>query len=97
MQFIKANKLYIGLVILAVLLWWLYMTFFSGGPQSSTLLTSTEASSPLSQEVLTTLSSLTVIRLDPSIFTDPVFTSLTDYGVQIPPGNVGRRNPFAPI
>ena len=29
--------------------------------------------------------------------TDPVFASLTDFGVTIPPQNAGRRNPFAPV
>jgi hypothetical protein len=96
MQFLKDNKLYIGLVIVAVLGWWLYMTYFAGSASDASLLT-TPQESPLSQDVLTTLSNLTVIRLDPSIFSDPVFTSLTDYGVQIPAENVGRRNPFAPL
>lgn len=96
MQFLKDNKLYISLVVVAVLGWWLYMTYFSGPGTSNTLLETPQVS-PLSQDVLTTLSNLTVIRLDPGIFSDPVFTSLTDYGVQIPPENVGRRNPFAPL
>ncbi len=96
MQFLKDNKLYIGLVVVAVLAWWLYMTYFSGGPADNTLLATPQAS-PLSADVLTTLSSLTVIRLDSSIFSDPIFTSLSDYGVQIPPENAGRRNPFAPL
>jgi hypothetical protein len=61
----------------------------SGGEESGT--------SPLSQEILTTLSQLHTITLDPKLFSDPSFVSLTDFGVTIPPQNAGRRNPFAPV
>ncbi len=94
MQFIKDNKMYIGLIVLAVAGLWMYMTFFSGSSPEATLTSDHE--SPLSQDVLVTLSNLHTITLDASIFSDPLFLSLTDYGVAIPPQNVGRRNPFAP-
>lgn len=96
MQFLKDNKLYIGFVVIAVLAWWLYMTYFPNNSAGDALL-STQVSSPLSPDVLTTLSNLTVLRLDASIFEDPVFTSLTNYGVEIPAERAGRRNPFAPL
>jgi hypothetical protein len=96
MQFLKDNKLYIGLVVVAVLAWWLYMTYFSSGSASNTLL-ETPTASPLSADVLSTLSSLTVIRLDASLFDDPVFKSLTNYGVDLPQQQAGRHNPFAPL
>jgi hypothetical protein len=72
------------------------MTYFSGGGAANTLL-ETPTTSPLSQDVLSTLSSLTVIRLDASLFDDEVFKSLTDYGVDLPTQTAGRRNPFAPL
>ncbi len=97
MQFIKDNKLYIGIVAAVLLAGWAYFTFFSGGGGASPVLTTNSGTSPLSQDVLVTLSSLNTIRLDSSIFKDPVFVSLTDYGVAIPPEESGRRNPFAPI
>jgi len=86
--------MYIIIILIAVIGYWAYNAFLSGG--SDALLT-TQTVSPLSQEILTTLSSLNTIRLDNTIFSDPVFTSLTDYGVTIPPENIGRRNPFAPL
>jgi hypothetical protein len=95
MQFIKDNKMYIIGILLIAGGFWVYMTYFSGG--SDSLFTSSEEASPLSQEVLVALSSLHVIKLDRSIFSDPVFTSLTDFGVAIPPQQAGRRNPFAPL
>ena len=67
------------------------------GAGSSALLTTTEGTSPLSQEILTTLGQLHTIKLDSSVFTDPVFVSLNDFSAVIPPQNAGRRNPFAPV
>ena len=49
----------------------------------------------LGRELLSTLARLKATALDTSIFTDPVFTSLHDFGVEIAPQPVGRRNPFA--
>ena len=80
-----------GVLVLALV----YYGWASAG--NSAVLTSSEGTSPLSQEILTTLGQLRTIRLDPAVFTDPVFTSLTDFGVTIPPQQAGRRNPFAPV
>lgn len=70
-----------------------------GMSSSGPLLTGGEegAASPLSQEILATLSQIHTIDLNPKLFTDPSFVSLTDFGVTIPPQQAGRRNPFAPI
>ena len=67
------------------------------GSGSAPLLSTTAEISPGSEEVLVTLGKLHTIKLDPSLFTDPVFVSLSDFGVTIPPQNAGRRNPFAPL
>jgi hypothetical protein len=95
MGFFKENKKYIGIVALIVLGIWAYMTYF-GGEGSATLSSGAQVS-PLSQDILATLSNLHTIKLDSTIFSDPLFTSLTDYGVEIPPQNAGRPNPFAPL
>lgn len=58
---------------------------------------SQETTSPVSQEILATLGNLRTIKLDNSIFSDPLFISLSDFGVNIPPAAAGRRNPFAPV
>ena len=97
MQFIKDNKMYIAIIAVVLVGGWAYFTFFSGGGGGSSAVLTTDTASPLSQDVLATLSSLHTIKLDNTIFSDPVFTSLTDYGVAIPPESAGRRNPFAPI
>jgi|GEM_PF-522821 hypothetical protein len=47
------------------------------------------------RDLLVTLSRLRSTKLNLSIFSDPVFTSLEDFGVEIASQPVGRRNPFA--
>ncbi|MEI6864155.1 MAG: hypothetical protein WCK46_02180 [Candidatus Adlerbacteria bacterium] len=94
MDFLKKNKMVTGGVILAVLLL-LGMLFFSGNTNTPTLSSSADPSEPsVSRDLLVTLSNLHTLRLDGSIFSNPAFVSLTDYGVIIPPQPVGRRNPF---
>lgn len=70
---------------------------YSSDSSAPLLTNSGEGTSPMSQEILTTLGQLHTIKLDPAVFTDPVFVSLTDFGVTIPPQQAGRRNPFAPV
>jgi hypothetical protein len=96
MQFLRQNKMltFGGLVVLIVAL--IYFMFFSGSPEEAVVVTQDQTSS-ISRDLIITLSNLSTIRLDDSIFTDPVFLSLSDFGVQIPLQNVGRRNPFAPF
>lgn len=96
MQFIKDNKLYIGIILIALLGVWFYMIYFSGSSPSATL-NADSSTSPLSQDILVTLSRVHTIKLDDTIFKDPIFTSLTDFGVPITPQKAGRRNPFAPL
>ena len=95
MQFLNANKMPIFGLAAAGLLLWGYFVFF--GEESGPLLSSGATPSPVSQELLVTLSNLRTISLDETIFADPVFQSLNDFGVVIPPELIGRRNPFAPI
>lgn len=48
-------------------------------------------------EVLALLQQIQSIEIDASVFSSPVYRTLRDYSVSIPPQNVGRQNPFAPI
>lgn len=93
---ILKNKNVIGALAGLAVLGLAYYVWTSAA--STPLLSSTtEEASPVSQEILTTLGQLHTLRLDPAVFSDPVFLSLTDFGVTIPPQNAGRRNPFAPV
>ena len=92
---LKNKQVVGGLIVVLVLA----LGYYIWTSQSSTpLLTDSSAQvSPGSQEILQTLGQLHTIKLDPALFTDPVFVSLSDFGVTIPPQNAGRRNPFAPV
>ena len=57
----------------------------------------TDAPSADSQEIVATLLALRAVTLSGTIFTDPVFMSLQDFGVDIQPEPVGRPNPFLPL
>lgn len=90
---ILKNKMILGLLaamaVAGLLYWW------SGSETSPAL--SQEPASPLSGDLLAILGSLNTITLDETIFADSAFSSLTDFGVTIPPQASGRRNPFAPL
>ena len=83
----------IGVVVAALGL----MYYFYSRGSSGELLTAESQTSPVSQEILAILGNLRTIRLDNSVFADPLFLSLSDFGVTIPPAAAGRRNPFAPV
>jgi hypothetical protein len=95
MDFLKRNKVAIAGGVGVLLVLYVYFTYFSGG--SSAALTASDAETPLSTDVVVTLQSIHSIKLNPAVFSDPAFVSLTDFGVIIPPEAVGRRNPFLPI
>ncbi|KND48295.1 MAG: hypothetical protein AB197_00800 [Parcubacteria bacterium C7867-002] len=48
-------------------------------------------------QVLALLNQINAIEIDPSIFSSPVYQTLRDFSVPIPPQNVGRPNPFEPV
>jgi hypothetical protein len=48
-------------------------------------------------DLLPFLLQLNSLKLDDSIFSDPVFVSLEDYTIEIAPQPQGRSNPFAPL
>ena len=83
-----------GVLLLAAI--YVYMTYFTT-PTSPTLTSSDSGSIAASQNLLVTLQNLHTIKLDNSIFSDPSFQSLTDFGVTLPQGTYGRRNPFEPL
>jgi hypothetical protein len=76
-------------------------------PATNTLTSSNDASgttaTPESDDIATqtaflaTLSSLTKIKIDTTLFANPLFEALHDNTVVIEPVTPGRENPFAPI
>ena len=49
------------------------------------------------QELVESLLALRAVTLNVSIFDDPAFRSLKDFGTTIVPEPIGRENPFAPL
>lgn len=93
---IKKNLPLVLGILVVILGLVVYLNFFAGGTEAL-LSSSADTTSPVSQELLVTLQNLHTIKLDNSIFSDPLFQSLTSFGVTLPPENVGRRNPFLPV
>lgn len=80
-------------VLVAIGAWWM----FASPPQDEELITSEGASDGLvDKEVVGTLLQLRAITLSGTIFSDPAFQALQDFGTQVIQEPVGRPNPFAP-
>jgi hypothetical protein len=97
MNWILQHKL---LLIIAIVVFvggaW-YSLSQSGG--SSALLTTETATvdGSASQGLVGTLLALRAVTLSGTIFSEPAFVSLQDFGTTIVPEPVGRDNPFAPV
>ena len=89
----------------ALLIWVGYSTFFKKDSTvspgvalvSETALNDDSPEMQSGREILAILLNLKSLKLDASIFNDPVFQSLADFGQSIPERPRGRDNPFAPI
>lgn len=86
----------IGIAILVAGAIWYGM---SQGSVGSTSLISTQSigNSPDERELVETLLALRAVTLDGTVFNEPAFLSLRDFGTQIVPEPAGRPNPFAPL
>ena len=72
--------------------------FFSAGDSNDELLTTTtvQEENPAEKGIVDTLLTLRAVSLSGTIFSDPVFGILQDFGSEIVPEQTGRVNPFAP-
>lgn len=82
----------VAVTLLVAVGYWYWSGSSTGAPQGSVV----EVTSPASQELLLMLGNLHSLELNPGVFQDPLFKSLSDFGVTIPSQPTGRRNPFAP-
>lgn len=90
-------------VVIAVLALGAYL-YMTGTPDDSSISSLSQADSVTSMaaqsegsEVLVLLNQISSLRISTDIFENIVYKTLIDYTVEIPPQNVGRPNPFAPI
>jgi len=81
-------------VLIAIGAWWM----LTGEPQDDALLVteSPQGGSLVDKDLVGTLLQLRAVSLGGTIFSDPAFIELQDFGTQIIPEPVGRPNPFAP-
>ena len=96
MDVIKKNMVFVLGILLVVGGLVVYLNFFAGNSGEALVAASSDSDSPVTKELLVTLSSLNTIKLDTTIFTNPLFESLVNFGVELPDENVGRPNPFLP-
>ncbi len=103
MSFLKSNiKNIIFLTIFLVASFYLYSYFFSKETEteisgSLSVTTPEGVSRTVGGDLLVILSDLRTMKLDDSIFSDPLFRSLKNFRVELSSEPVGRDNPFAPI
>lgn len=107
MPAVLQNKRVLALVAAFALIAFSLLVFGGGGggaavPQSPaapylSVAPADSADAVVGQDLLAALALLKTIQLDTSLFSDPIFKSLSDWGKAIPPQPVGRRNPFAPL
>jgi hypothetical protein len=82
-------------VVVAGVIWYSFLREKTPQPllQTEDLTQATSVDS----DVVAILLQLRAVSLSGTIFSDPAFVSLQDFGSQIVPEPIGRTNPFAPI
>lgn len=100
MQWIKSHMLlFIGLVVVLVGVLWYGLTQNAAPAPVLTTVSSTGSPTQESadQELVATLLTLRAVTLSGTIFQDPAFVTLRDFGTTIVAEPIGRQNPFAPL
>jgi RsiW-degrading membrane proteinase PrsW (M82 family) len=95
------NTVIIGIILVVILAGaWYFYSKGSSSPSTSQLVSTTPggtATANVGANVLTILNSVSSINIDTSFFSTPAYQSLVDYSITVPPQEVGRQNPFAPV
>lgn len=93
------NFILFGTLIAASFITYWYFTKSDGGTSVEPVLGSDVATVAASNQVLILLGKLQAAagKINNSLSNDPVFRSLRDGSVEIPPGLPGRTNPFEPL
>jgi len=89
----KIVLLVVAGIVIAGVVWYSFMR----APSTSLLQTQDVGTNPVDGDVVTILLQLRSVSLSGTIFSDPAFMSLQDFGSEIMPEPVGRANPFAPL
>lgn len=70
---------------------------FSGSGDEDVLVSEDAAAPTVGGDLIVLLGRLQSLSLDSTVFSNPIFRNLVDFGVELVPEPVGRSNPFAPI
>ncbi|MCI0619678.1 hypothetical protein L0Y40_01430 [Candidatus Wolfebacteria bacterium] len=96
MNFLKQHKTAITILVLVILIFVAYGVFSGSGDED--VLVSEDAAAPtVGGDLIVLLGRLQSLSLDSTVFSNPIFRNLVDFGVELVPEPVGRSNPFAPI
>lgn len=100
----KRNIINIVILVLIVAVLGIgYQFFFAGNSSSSASLQTTGALSSKSNSIADTADFLAIVaglrslKLDTSLFSNPAFKDLQDFGVTLSPQPVRNSNPFLPL
>lgn len=95
----SSKKTTISIIIIVVMAALAYYFFTKGNdaPEGALVQQSTPQADAVSARILSLLNQVSRLEIDTDIFDDPVYNTFRDRSIQIPPVEVGRPNPFAPI
>lgn len=98
------NRILVGVVlsfVIILVVWFSVSSVASEQTPSSSLLTAQalqgSGASGVDADVVATLLQLRAITLSGTIFSDPSFSNLVDFGTEIMPEPIGRENPFESV
>jgi len=104
MNFFSKYKKIILTILITIVLFFAYSFFFGESSQNDELITSTAstgtsrtANDVVGAEIIQALNHIEALKLDRTIFEDPIYRSLIDRSQEIEPEPVGKNNPFDPI
>jgi len=93
------KSLLIAVAILGAVGFGAYAYINRGAPEATDdlIVIDTSGATGVDGDLLQALQQLRVIKLDTTIFGEPLFRSFLDFGTEITPQPRGRQNPFAPV
>jgi hypothetical protein len=94
----NTKAILIGALILALAgLGWMFVGGGSAEEEAAITEVRRDDVSPEEKALVESLLALRAVTLSGTVFADPVFRSLRDFGTEILPEQVGRENPFLPV
>ncbi len=97
MKALNRQKILLGVLGLVVVIAGVYYSNLWTQTPIGEILATTEEQTTVGEDVLILVNKLKMVTIDPTIFSDSLFTSLQDLSVPVDPENQSRFNPFAPI